>query len=196
MALISAKTIITSLSLFHVTLGFFFLTNPMTIADQALVYVLGEAMGMPYDRSFEAHSAPLAFLAAILATVGLTDLVSLSLPEDVVLTEHWGTQAPVRLLISFLLLAYSFLFSPSSPIFRDSTSVRGRMAHPSASLNNAGYSASTWGGDGLKNRVFFAFAFVEVVSWFWIWVTLREEKQSLAMKKASSSKRRASSARM
>lgn len=46
MALISAKTIITSLSLFHVTLAFFFLTNPATIADQALVYVLGEAMGM------------------------------------------------------------------------------------------------------------------------------------------------------
>lgn len=104
--------------------------------------------------------------------------------------------APVRLLISLLLLAYSFLFSPSSPIFRDSTSVRGRMAHPSASLNNAGYAASTWGGDGLKNRVFFAFAFVEVISWFWILVTLREEKQSLAKKRGSAAKRRVSSSRM
>ncbi|KAJ0120508.1 hypothetical protein J7T55_015237 [Diaporthe amygdali] len=196
MALISAKTIITSLSLFHITLGFFFLTNPMTVADQVLVYVLGEAMGMPYDRSFEAHSPPLAFLAAILATMGLTDLVSLSLPEEVVLSHHWGTQAPVRLLISLLLLAYSFLFSPSSPIYRESSSVRGRMAHPSASLHNPGYVASTWGGDGLKNRVFFAFAFVEVVSWFWIWVTLREEKQAQAIKRAGASKRRASSARM
>ncbi len=46
MALISAKTIITSVSLFHITLGFYFLTSPGTIADQALVYVLGEAMGM------------------------------------------------------------------------------------------------------------------------------------------------------
>ena len=46
MALISAKTIITSVSLFHITLGFFFLTNPGTVADQALVYILGEAMGM------------------------------------------------------------------------------------------------------------------------------------------------------
>jgi hypothetical protein len=96
MALISAKTIITSLSLFHITLGFFFLTNPMTIADQALVYVLGEAMGMPYDRSFEARSPALAFLAFILATVGLTDLVSLSsLPEEMALFDHWGTQGNV-----------------------------------------------------------------------------------------------------
>ena len=46
MPLISAKTIITSISLFHITLGFFFLTNPGTIADQALVWVIGEAMGM------------------------------------------------------------------------------------------------------------------------------------------------------
>lgn len=46
MALISAKTIITSVSLFHITLGFFFLTSPGTIADQALVWVIGEAMGM------------------------------------------------------------------------------------------------------------------------------------------------------
>jgi hypothetical protein len=46
MALISAKTILTSISLFHITLGFFFLTNPVTIADQALVFILGEAMGM------------------------------------------------------------------------------------------------------------------------------------------------------
>lgn len=70
------------------------------------------------------------------------------------------------------------------------------MAHPTAGLHNPSYAASTWGGDGLKNRVFFAFAFVEVISWFWIWVTLREEKQGLARKRVgASSKRRASSAR-
>lgn len=46
MALISAKTILVSLSLFHITLGFFLITNPGTVADQALVFVLGEATGM------------------------------------------------------------------------------------------------------------------------------------------------------
>jgi hypothetical protein len=46
MALISGKTIITSLCLFHITLGFFFLTNPGSIADQSVVYLLGEAMGL------------------------------------------------------------------------------------------------------------------------------------------------------
>lgn len=46
MALISSKTILTSISLFHVTLAFFFFTNPETLADQSLVFMLGEAMGM------------------------------------------------------------------------------------------------------------------------------------------------------
>jgi hypothetical protein len=53
MALISSNTILTSLCLFHITLGFFFLTNPATIADQALVFVVGEAMGMVrHDKHF------------------------------------------------------------------------------------------------------------------------------------------------
>ena len=46
MAIISAATIITSISLFHITLGFFFLTSPGAIADQSLVFVIGEAMGL------------------------------------------------------------------------------------------------------------------------------------------------------
>lgn len=46
MALISVKTILTSLCLFHITLAYFFYTNPNAIAEQVLVYVLGEAMGM------------------------------------------------------------------------------------------------------------------------------------------------------
>jgi hypothetical protein len=46
MALISASTILTSLCLFHVTLAYFFYTNPLAIADQAFVWVLGEAAGM------------------------------------------------------------------------------------------------------------------------------------------------------
>jgi hypothetical protein len=46
MALISSTTIITSISLLHLTLAYFFLTQPKTIDDQALVFVLGESMNM------------------------------------------------------------------------------------------------------------------------------------------------------
>lgn len=46
MALITGSTIIRSLSLFHITLAFFFLTNPKTISDQTVVFIMGEAMGL------------------------------------------------------------------------------------------------------------------------------------------------------
>lgn len=46
MALINAGTIIRSICLFHITLGFFFLTSPHTVADQTLVFIMGEAMGL------------------------------------------------------------------------------------------------------------------------------------------------------
>ncbi len=92
MGLISARTIITSLSLFHITLGFFFLTNPGRLADQTLVYALGEAMGMPHSRGFDAPSPSLAFLATILGTFGITDMITLSLPEEICLVHYWGMQ--------------------------------------------------------------------------------------------------------
>ncbi|KAK1637445.1 increased loss of mitochondrial DNA protein 1 [Colletotrichum phormii] len=182
MAIISAKTIITSLSLFHVTLAYFFLTNPATIADQAMVYVLGESMGMPHARSFENRSPALAFLAAVLGILGISDLVTLSMPEEVWLIYHWGTQAPTRMVMSFGFVLYIFLFGPSSPLYGGTSKGGSRFAHPSVQSNNPRYTPSTWGGDGLKNRVFLTFAFLEMLCWFWVWMTLREEQEEFQRK--------------
>jgi len=120
MGLISGATIISSISLFHITLGFFFLTNPSSIADQTLVFIIGEAMGMarfcwecstrslltfiqPYTRAFADKSQPLAFLAAALFVTGITDLVSVSLPEEIS-QYHWGSQGsfPSLLYLSYV----------------------------------------------------------------------------------------------
>ena len=104
--------IIACLSLFHITLAYFFLTSPGTLADQTLVFIIGESMGMvnpcqwvlsspisdnlqPESRAFERQSAPLAFLAAILFVVGITDLVSVSLPEEIS-QYHWGSQGQLH----------------------------------------------------------------------------------------------------
>ncbi|KAK4034132.1 increased loss of mitochondrial DNA protein 1 [Parachaetomium inaequale] len=201
MALISARTILTSLCLFHITLGFFFLTNPGTVADQAVVSLLGESMGLPNSRSFETQSPALAFLATVLAIFGITDLVTLSLPDEICLVHYWGMQAPLRLTLTFLLTLYSFFFSPSSPLFytddstnpspqsstaSSSSSSSSRFTHPSVhhAAHNPGYTPASWGGDALKNRVFFTFMFVETMSWFWVWVTLQEERREVLARKA------------
>ncbi|KAH0563004.1 hypothetical protein GP486_002437, partial [Trichoglossum hirsutum] len=137
MALISAFTIIRTLSLFHLTLAFYFLNAPRTLADQSIVYILGEAMQLPHARSFDSPSAVSALLAAVLALFALSDLVAVSSAEEMA-RFYWLNQAPIRLLFFFVLTAYTYTFKLSS----------GK-------------------GEDLKNSFVFTWGFVEMVSWFW-----------------------------
>lgn len=100
MALINSKTIITSVSLFHLTIAYFLLTNPRTISDQAMVYVLGESMTMPPARDFDVPSPALSLLAVVLILFGLSDLVSLSMPEELGALYYWGTQGKYQKMVS------------------------------------------------------------------------------------------------
>lgn len=168
-------------------------------------------LSQPHARSFENKSPALAFLAAVLGMMGISDLVTLSMPEEVWVDHHWATQgksstsspprisepkthergrslksqtAPTRLFMSLSFVIYTFFFGPSSPLYGGPKS-GSRFSHPSAHVNNPRYTPSTWGGDGLKNRVFLTFAFLEMLSWFWVWITLREEQEQIARKRAN-----------
>ena len=46
MAFISAANMLRSISLFHLTIAYFLLVSPSVIADQNLVFILGEAMNL------------------------------------------------------------------------------------------------------------------------------------------------------
>jgi hypothetical protein len=121
--------------------------------------------------------------------MGISDLLTLSLPEEICLVHHWSAQAPLRLGLSFVTVCYTFLFSAASPFYQKGASSPGaagssRLPHPSAHVHVPGYKPSGWGGDLLKNRVFFTFMFVEMISWFWVWVTLKEERRDLAVRKS------------
>jgi hypothetical protein len=74
--------------------------------------------------------------------------------------------APVRLILFFTLTFYSYFLSDSSPFYASKP-----------------YSPGLW-GEGLKNRVLFTWAFVEMITWFWVFVTLREERRDRAVKMA------------
>ncbi|KAI0858168.1 increased loss of mitochondrial DNA protein 1 [Xylaria cubensis] len=170
MALISASTILTSLCLFHVTLAYFFYTSPNTIADQALVWVLGEAMGMPPTQYFSTPTPTSSFLAVVLFFLGLSDLITLSMPEEIWLIHHWGAQAPARIVVFGCLTLFTYLAAPPS------------TSSPHHHYPATGYGTAS-GSEGLCNRVFFAFSLLEFVSWFWVWVTLREEAVSFVARK-------------
>ncbi|OTB11535.1 hypothetical protein K445DRAFT_321920 [Daldinia sp. EC12] len=182
MALISVKTILTSLCLFHITLAYFFYTNPNAISEQALVYVLGEAMGMPQTTAFANPTPVTSLLGVSLLVTGLSDLLTLSLPEEIWLVHYFGAQAPLRIVLFASLSLFAYFSTPSA-----GRSGPNRMSHPLAppsSPPSAIFSAKgPTGSDGLRNRVFFTFAFLEFLSWFWVWVTLKEEAASFASRK-------------
>lgn len=74
--------------------------------------------------------------------------------------------APVRLMLFGGLAFYAYAFSASSPLYQGHA-----------------YHKSSW-GEGLKNRVVFTWAFLEMITWFWVLVTLREERRELASRQA------------
>ena len=95
--------------------------------------------------------------------LGLTRCVQLPI---YMLHANMRIKAPVRLVLFFCITFYSYAFSDSSPMYGSQT-----------------YYPSSW-GEGLKNRVLFTWAFVEMITWFWVFVTLREERRDFMTKQA------------
>jgi hypothetical protein len=119
----------------------------------------------PQTTAFNTSTPTTSFLAIILLLVGLSDILTLSMPEEIWLVQYWGPQAPLRATIFTIVGIFTFITTPSTR-----RSGAGRMSHPIPLGNGMG---GAW--DGLRNRVFLTFAFLEAMSWFWVWVTLREE---------------------
>jgi hypothetical protein len=91
MAIITGFTLIRILSIFHITLAYYFLTSPSTLAEQSLVFIMGEAMQLPHARALDTPSAASSALAMILALLGFSDLLSVSLPEEIA-RYFWASQ--------------------------------------------------------------------------------------------------------
>ncbi|KZF24610.1 hypothetical protein L228DRAFT_259806 [Xylona heveae TC161] len=171
MGFVSTATALRCLSIFHLTLAYYFLTSPVRVADQNAVFILGEAMGIPHSLSLTLPSASTAVIGLLLAFIGLTDLSSTGLPEDMA-NYFWSSQAPIRLLFFFGITGYAYLFSQWSNVAADDDDVD--------LVNDASGAA----GENAKNSVVFAWGFFELVVWFYIFITLREERTALAAKLA------------
>ncbi|KAL9042727.1 MAG: hypothetical protein Q9180_000385 [Flavoplaca navasiana] len=163
MAIITASAIIRALSLFHLSLSYFLIASPSTIAKQSLVSILGASMQLPTPPSFWVASPSTALAALFLALLGFTDLAACSLPEEIA-SYYWGSQAPIRCTFFFALTGYAYAFKPGGP-------VRGNAKQ-----------ANPW--DNLNTSVVFTWSFLEMINWFWIFITLREERRELAVRKA------------
>lgn len=118
-------------------------------------------MLQPTPREFSTPSASLSFLAILFAFIGLSDLTAVSMNEELS-DEYWGAQAPVRLMFLFILTGYTYTFK------------EGGMMAPRSS----DYMMSD--GNTLNNSIVFTWGFLEMAAWFWIFVTLRDERRQKA----------------
>jgi len=106
-------------------------------------------MLQPHVTSFDKPSPATAFTAVILAFLGISDLTSVSMHEQLAI-EYWGTQTPVRLVFLFAVTAYTYLFKSRG----------GALAR--------GMGYRTGAGENLKNSLVFTWGFLELAGWFWV----------------------------
>ncbi|KAI9851122.1 MAG: hypothetical protein M1838_004457 [Thelocarpon superellum] len=168
MAFFSGVSIIRYLCLFHLALAYYFMFSPKTLADQNLVLIVGAAMRLPHIDTLDEPSALSSFLAIVFTLFAVNDLVAVSMPEEVT-SFYWDNQTPIRLLFFFILTGYTYLTKPGG-------SGTGAGAYQGMKITAA--------GPGLQNSLVFSWAFVEMVVWFWVYVTLREERKESAGRRA------------
>lgn len=168
MAIISSFAIIRGLCLFHLTLAWYLLSAPRIVAEQNLVFLFGEAMRIPEPTQFLKPNSATAFAAIILAFLGLSDLIAVSMDEEIAFP-YWANNIPLRLMFLIGLTGYTYVFKPA----------------PGQTLFSHGV------GDPLKNRLVFTWGFFECTIWFWAYVTLRDEKGKFAERLLERRKREA-----
>lgn len=211
-------------------LSYYLLTQPSVITDHNLVFMLGEAMGLPqaHQSTSSASSSSssgigvgigkggdgggggggatpaTALVALLLILVSVTDLSTfMALSDDVdggggssnnkeggggegarMLHFYWRSIVPLRLLFFFVVTGGSYLGAEGAVGMLKG---KGRRANS----YTAGASALR-GSDGMShgwrgaccNSLVFTWGFLEMVFWFWMFVTLREEGKMRAGREA------------
>lgn len=99
----------------------------------------------PHVTALDKPNEATAFIAVVLAFLGIADLTAASLPEIPAL-EYWTSNTPMRLVFLFVLTAYTYLFKED-----------GMFGGGRASI-----------GEPLQNGLVFAFGFMETAVWFWV----------------------------
>lgn len=94
---------------------------------------------------------------------------------------------PLRLIALFSLTAYIYI---STHYFPSSSSQSLNHSDPVAALKNlrgvgaVGATGFAVGVENLKNSLVFGSCFLEVMSWFWVFNLLREERSRFVMEEA------------
>lgn len=123
-------------------------------ADSTNIYLAFNALVHASDRfqnhatSMDKPSEATAFIAVILAFLGVADLTAANMNENTAL-EYWLSNVPVRLTFLFGLTGYVYLFKEDG-------------------VFGSGSAATIGIGEPLQNSLVFSFGFFEIAMWFWV----------------------------
>ncbi|KAF3090881.1 hypothetical protein TWF569_011793 [Orbilia oligospora] len=98
-----------------------------------------------------------SFLGLLFGFIGCSDLIAASI-DGIPFYIHWGGQAPIRVTFFFALACLTYVYD----------------ANPQAQKTFFTIGLST-----LKTNWVFSWAFVEIIGWFSIYSTIREERQAI-----------------
>ncbi|MCJ1391154.1 hypothetical protein MMC18_004016 [Xylographa bjoerkii] len=158
MPLITSTALISSLSILHLTVAYYLLTAPAKVAHHSFVVLIGASMGLPPPTPLPPSTPTLPLAASLLSLVSISDLAAAALPTEIY-SYYFASQAPVRILFFFALEGWIYASKPGGMLYRVGA-----------------------GGGGASTGLVFTWGFVELVSWFWIYVTLRDERREMLVK--------------
>ncbi|KAL4821619.1 increased loss of mitochondrial DNA protein 1 [Aspergillus spinulosporus] len=203
MGFLSSKTLIKAHAVFLFTIAVYLTKSPEVITESDVVFMLGEFLHLDSRPSpnFSRPQSPFAMCGILLVADALIDLVLITkiphINEILAMAEAARSEAPgvvsgfarmrTNPFIARLATLYSeiwtlvslsrfcLFFAVSFFIYQSKPEAWGiaRPAGPAASDELSGL-------DSLKNRVIFTYGFMEMMFWFWIFITLREERQEVA----------------
>ncbi|KAJ5947037.1 hypothetical protein N7466_000052 [Penicillium verhagenii] len=196
MVLLSSKTLIQAHAVFMVVIAGYLIKSPEKITDSNIVFMMGETLRVDFPPSTSPLTSPFVFCAIFIFTEALVDIFLLaSLPFDALdeatpyirplrnpnlasedlraleklphyiaksLTVYWNVWVNVAMARVAVYASIAVFIYSSKGSFVAST------------YTSAATAASF---DRLKNRAVFTFGFLEMMVWFWIFVTLRQERQ-------------------
>ncbi|KAF7597438.1 hypothetical protein BBP40_003685 [Aspergillus hancockii] len=204
MGLLSSKTLIQAHALFLFFLAVYLTRSPEVITDSDFVFMLGETLEIDAAPSLSRPQSPFALCGILLIADALVDLILVTkvprINEIIAMAEIARSAAPSSLAgamranpflarlaslyteIWTLLSASRFclFFAVSFFIYQSKPSAWGMDPRGTAGGYGAGQEATS-GLDQLKNRVIFTYGFMEMMFWFWIYLTLREERHEIAV---------------
>ncbi|KAL4961435.1 uncharacterized protein BDV14DRAFT_124407 [Aspergillus stella-maris] len=204
MGFLSSKTLIKGHALFLFTLAVYLTKSPEVITESDVVFVFGEFLQLDSSAasSFSRPQSPFAMCGILLIADALIDLILVTkiphINEILAMAEAARSEAPGAVnglsrmrtnpFIARLATLYSeiwtllsisrfcLFFAVSFFIYQSKPDAWGGKG---TSFGGADADGAVSGLEHLKNRVVFTYGFMEMMFWFWVYITLREERQEV-----------------